>query len=94
MASARFVGGPLDGQTVERRHGKWSAYLAEDGGKMTTTDGDRQVWRAQFKPEKVKGFYRFRSHLVPKSFPSEFIITYVHSSVLIEEFAEERVRDR
>lgn len=42
MKTARYVGGPLDGQDVVKNHGRWSIYRSDDGHPIPPRAGDRQ----------------------------------------------------
>lgn len=43
-STARFIGGPLDGQTATRTGSRWSSYRGEDGQPIPTAKGDREFY--------------------------------------------------
>lgn len=42
MATARYIGGPLDGQEATHTGGRWPAYRDDNGHHLPVGQGDRE----------------------------------------------------
>lgn len=76
--TARYFGGPLDGQTVERKTaaGTWAIYRDDDGTKITVAVGDREWIRA----EPATRYYARQLEWVQEGHRNVPRVVYVHAT--------------
>ena len=78
MKTARYVGGPLDGQTVEKARGRWSIYRDDDGQQISTARGDKEFYAGPRLGRPVTRYYTHQERLIPGTAESEDL--YIHGT--------------
>lgn len=79
MRTARYVGGPLDGRTVEKTAGRWSVYRDDDGQQISTARGDKEFYSNPRAGMPLTRYYHHQQNARPGALPLGDL--YIHASV-------------